>query len=240
MRDITFNYDITDLVSPEVPKKKRRWRRIEQRQIDIVVANADKVPHSRLGALAGISQSSVARILRENGCRVFDQTAARLRAEEAVRNGYMTKSLREMAVEAGVGKSTIKRAMSRLGLERPRGYAEKVRARNIERLAAGRGNVDRKRFGFRRRLLVRREYERQAMGMPQRTAVRLRPACLTSRSYKARWSLCRHYGYRVDPERPVRLLYAHGRRRSPHEDHYIAKYGFEFCEIQQSVPLSEI
>lgn len=131
-----------------------------------------------------------------------------------------------------MGKSTIKRAMARLGLERPEGYAEKVRARNVERLAAGRGNVDRNRFGSRRRLLVRREYERQAMGMPQRTAVRLRPACLTARSYKARWSLCKRYGYRIDPEHPIRLLYSPGQRRSPREDHYTAKYGFEFTEVQ--------
>lgn len=229
------SYDITDAVAVKQPPKeqKRQAHPVQQWQIDYVLAHADDYPRRKVAEAAKLPQQTMHNILVRHGAKMRDYQARKRRADRIVQKYWREKSYSQMAIMANVATSTIVRAVKRLGLKENPEFREAMRRRHLETIARCHEMKyqctpeGRKRASIKRRIMVRREYERVAMGLPQRTNIRLRDLSLTARSAKIQWEM-RRRGYIVDPGCPTRLLYTPETRRTRKEAHLNKKYGFIF------------
>lgn len=230
------SYDITDMVTAKPQqRRKKRWRRVQQWQIDYVSEHRDMRPRSRLAGATGLPKASLYRLLKELDANNPRLGRRNVIADKIVAEHYLDMKQRDMARLAGVSPSCITRVLRRLGLfDDPERLAMVRRQRVAVMLEALKGNMrwrkeHRQTVGNRRRFLMRREYERVASGQPQRTSLRLRPLWLTARSQRALHGLCVRWGYGWDGK-SKELTYTPGMRRSPNEARFEKRIGVKFTE----------
>lgn len=228
------SWDITDAMA--VREKKRKRRPVQKWQEDYVLAHKDVFPRKLIAAAADLPVSTVYTILERHGVKMRDYRDAKRRAEEVAKKHWREMTYREMSEAAKVSHGTILRAVKRLGIDKLPGYKELMCQRHLATMqhchdAKWQSSPEgRKRASIKRRVLVRREYERVAMGLPQRTKIQLRDLALTAKTHKQRWVLTKR-GYIIDPECPTRLLYNADTKRTRFEDLLNKRHGFTFKAI---------
>lgn len=196
-----------------------------------ILAHINDRPRTETARKAGVSLSTVYRLVRLHGGEIRREWSARnLAVEEAVRRGYPLKSSRELAAELGLAKSTVLSIAKELSLRHTPETEERLRRKTEECLRRGQEHVDRGANARKCRAKRRLDEWRVMEGKPQQTRFRLKR--ITQRAYKAKWSLMRRFGYREDPDDPYTLLYTREQRRSSREGEMNEKYKlkFEFYE----------
>lgn len=232
------SWDITEAMAVK-KKKRRKPRPVEQWKIDYVLAHTDVFPRWKIAEAADLPLSTVYRIFGRYGVKRRDYADAKKRAEYVAKTYWREKTYREMSELAKVSHGTIIRAVKRLGIDKEPDYKEIMYQRHLATMhhchdvhwqSSPEG---RKSASIKRRVLVRREYERVAMGLPQRTRLHLRDFALTEKTHKQRWALTKR-GYMIDPECPTRLLYNAATKRTRFEDLLNRRHGFTFKEIKEN------
>lgn len=231
------SWDITDAMA--VKEKRRKPRPVQKWQEDYVLAHADVFPRRLIAEAAKLPVSTVYTILERHGVKMRDYGAAKRRAEEVAQKHWREMTYREMSELAKVSNGTVLRAVKRLGIDKLPGYKELMYQRHLATMhhchaAKWQSSPEgRKKASIKRRVLVRREYERVAMGLPQRTRLHLRDLALTAKTHKQRWALTKR-GYIIDPECPTRLLYNADTKRTRFEDLLNRRHGFTFKAIDNT------
>lgn len=232
------SWDITDAMAVR-EKKRRKPRPVEKWKEDYVLAHADVFPRWKIAKAVDLPVSTVYKVLERHGIKMRDYRDAKRRAEDVAQKHWREMTYREMSEKANVSHGTILRAVKRLGIDKLPGYKELMYQRHLATMhhchdAKWQSSPEgRKTMSIKRRVLVRREYERVAMGLPQRTKIQLRDLALTAKTHKQRWALTKR-GYIIDPECPTRLLYNADTKRTRFEDLLNKRHGFTFKQIDDN------
>lgn len=206
--------------------------RIEAWQEEYVTAHLDDRPRAAVARAAGVSVRTVYRIVREHGGTLLRRLSERdPRAVALVREHFPQMTGREIERAFGIPKGRAERIARDIGVRHTPQTLERLRREALERQAASRERIDYAAMARKCKALRRIDEYRVWEGKPQRTRYRLRR--ITARAYKARWHLCRHYGYAEAEGEPYTLLYDGGTRRV-REEYYVRKYKFDFKEAEET------
>lgn len=102
---------------------------------------------------------------------------------------------------------------------------ERMRCENAERVKASRANIDFAAVAAKRRR--RKHYDELRVMSGLKPLTRLRLKTMPHKAHKAKWHLCRRYGYTGAEGEPYTLLYDASTRRMD-ESYYTKKYGLKF------------
>lgn len=195
-----------------------------------VLAHMDRRPRTLLAREAGISLSTVYRLLRAHGAELrHELSVKRDGVERAISELYPTRTASEIAAETGLSTSTVKRWARRLGLAHDPETLERIDEEKRARLAMNRTPESRARQSATYRRRRKADYLRFLSGQPLETRFRFR--VVPEKTRKAMWHLERTRDYfRVEGE-PYTLCYDEQTRRltgSRDEAYYASRYGIRF------------
>ena len=199
---------------------------ITQQQVDYIRAHVNDRPRVKVARDAGVSLSTVYRIVREAGGEMrYEHTRRNPEHVEIIRRCYPVMTTREIADRYGIGYGRVNKIARELGVRHdPEVQARQERERNA-RLAAARANTDR--AASTAKWKRKRKYDelRAMSGLKPLTKLRLKT--MPTKAYKAKWHLCSKRGYIEAEGEPYTLLYDSGTRRMD-ESFYTKKYGLKF------------
>lgn len=193
-----------------------------------VLAHMDRRPRTLLAREAGLSLSTVYRLLRAHGAELrHELSTKREGVERAISELYPTRTASEIAAETGLSTSTVRRWARRLGLAHDPETLDSIAEEKRARLAMNRTPESRARQSATYRRRRKADYLRFLSGQPLETRFRFVP----EKTRKAMWHLERTRDYfRVEGE-PYTLCYDEQTRRltgSRDEAYYASRYGIRF------------
>ena len=175
---------------------------------------------------AGVSMNTLYRIVREAGGELRHELATRRpAAEDIVRRLYPVMTTAEIAAKYDFRHNRVNKIAHDIGVTHGPEVLRRMAEERNARLTAAHASIDRKAAHRKWRVTRRLDELRVLSGQPQRTRFRFK--AMPIRIYKAKWYLCRNYGYRNDPANIHVLLYGTDTRRV-REAHYEKKYGLTF------------
>lgn len=199
---------------------------ITQQQADYIRAHADDRPRTKVARDAGVSLATLYRIVREAGGEMRHDLTRRNPAHvEIVRRCYPVMTTREIADKYGIKYGRVNKIARELGVSHGPEVVERMRCENAERVKASRANIDFAAAAAKRRRRMRYDELRVISGLKPLTRLRLKT--MPYKAYKAKWHLCRRYGYTGAEGEPYTLLYDASTRRMD-ESYYTKKYGLKF------------
>ena len=199
---------------------------LTQQQVDYIRAHVNDRPRVKVARDAGVSLDTVYRIVREAGGEMrYEHTRRNPEHVEIIRRCYPVMTTREIADRYGIGYGRVNKIARELGVRHdPEVQARQERERNA-RLAAARANTDR--AASTAKWERKRKYDELRVMSGLKPLTRLRLKTMPTKAYKAKWCLCRKWGYiRADGE-PYTLYYD-GSTRRMNESYYTKKYGLKF------------
>lgn len=211
-------------------------KKITPGQRAYILEHLNDRPRMEVARKAGVSVSTVYRLVRENGGGM-DYTRDRRNPEweRIVRENYASMSGHEIERRFGITRGRANRIARDLGLRHTAETWLEIRRMCQENLAGGRRNVDWKKAARKTRAKRRLDEMRMWEGKPRLTKLRLR--VITTAACRAKCQLRVKYGYHYCEGEPYTLLYDGGTRRpdgaSPRrkpESYFEQKYGLRFCE----------
>lgn len=201
-------------------------KHITQQQADYIRAHVNDRPRVKVARDAGVSLDTVYRIVREAGGEMrYEHTRRNPEHVEIVRRCYPVMTTREIADRYGIGYRRVNLIARKLGVRHgPEVQARQERERNA-RLAAARANNDFAAIAAKRKR--RKHYDELRVMSGLKPLTRLRLKTMPTKAYKAKWNLCRKWGYTTADGEPYTLYYD-GTTRRMDESYYTKKYGLKF------------
>lgn len=206
-------------------------QRITQAQVDYVLAHINDRPRRKVAEAAGLSITTVYRIVREHGGELrYDLSTKHEGIEDTVRRYYPDMTASEISARFGYSKTRINTWAKRLGVRHSPETDERIKAENMLRLAEAKACIDYKAMGERLKRKRRMDELRVLSGLPQRT--RLKFAILSTQGRQTVWRMVRKHNYfQMDGE--PRTLYYDGETRRVHTEARLAKkYGLHFVAAE--------
>lgn len=206
-------------------------QRITQAQVDYVLAHINDRPRVKVAKAAGLSITTVYRIVREHGGELrYDLSTKHEGIEDTVRRYYPDMTAAEISARFGYSKTRVITWAKRLGVRHTPETYERIRQENIARLSEARVNIDYKAMGERWKRRRKADELRMLSGLPQRT--RFKFAKLTTQGRQTVWRMVKKRNYfQVDGE--PRTLYYDGETRRVHTEARLAKkYGLHFVAAE--------
>lgn len=201
-------------------------RKITQAQVDYVLAHINDRPRVKVARDAGVSLGTLYRIVRENGGELrHDLSTKREGIEDTVRAYYPTMTAPEICARFGYSKTRVNTWAKRLGVRHTPETEQRIRQENMARLAEAKKHIDYKAMG--QRLKRKRRYDEMRVLSGLKPLTRLRLKTMPTKAYKAKWNLCRKWGYTTADGEPYTLYYD-GTTRRMDESYYTKKYGLKF------------
>ena len=199
---------------------------LTQEKIDYVIAHINDRPRTKVARHVGISMSSLYRIVREAGGEMrYEHTRRNSEHWEIVRRCYPVMTTREIADKYGILYGRVNKIARELGVRHSQEVLDRQRAENIAKCKALRCKVDFAAIAAKRKRRKHYDELRVMSGLKPLTKLRLKT--MPAKTYKAKWHLCRRYGYTEAVDEPYTLLYDSGTRRMD-ESFYTKKYGLKF------------
>lgn len=201
-------------------------KHITQQQADYIRAHVNDRPRVKVARDAGVSLDTVYRIVREAGGEMrYEHTRRNPEHVEIVRRCYAVMTTREIADCYGIGYGRVNKIARELGVRHgPEVQARQERERNA-RLAAARANNDFAAIAAKRKR--RKHYDELRVMSGLKPLTRLRLKTMPTKARKAKWHLCRKWGYTTADGEPYTLYYD-GSTRRMNESYYTKKYGLKF------------
>lgn len=215
------------------------YGRITPEQRAYILEHLNDRPRAEVARKAGVSISTVYLAVRENGGEM-DYTRDRRNPEweRAVRENYAAMSGHEIERRFGMTHNRANKIARDLGLVHSAETLGRIARERQKSLALGRKKIDWKKAARKTRAKRRLDEMRMWEGKPRLTRLRLRT--ITVAACKAKYRLCRKYGYYECEGEPYALLYDSGTRRpdglSPFrkpEEYFTRKYGLHFFEAEE-------
>lgn len=201
-------------------------RLVTQWQRDYIVAHINDRPRTDVARAAGVSVHTVYRLVREHGGELRHELATRRPdAEDIVRRCYPVMATADISAKYGISHGTVNKIAAELGVTHGPEVLRRMGDERNARLAAAREATDREEAQRKRRITRRMDELRFLSGQPQRTRFRFK--AMPVRIHKAKWHLCRKYGYMADGTDAYTLRYGGGTRRV-REAYYEGKYKLTF------------
>lgn len=202
---------------------------ITQAQVDYVVAHIDDRPRTAVARAAGMSMTTLYRIVRRHGGAMCPERSRRNPEHaEIVRRCYPVMTTREIADRYGINYGRVNKIARDLGVSHGPEVRERMRAENAERVRASRSKIDFAASAAKRKRKRRYDELRVMSGLEPLT--RLPVKTMPYKAYKAKWHLCRRYGYMEAEGDPYALLYDEQTRRMD-EGFYERKYKLRFQRV---------
>ena len=200
---------------------------ITRQQADYIRAHVNDRPRVKVARDAGVSMCTLYRIVREAGGEMrYEHTRRNPEHVEIVRRCYPVMTTREIADRYGIGYGRVNKIARELGVcHGPEVQARQERERNA-RLAAARANNDFAAIAAKRKR--RKHYDELRVMSGLKPLTRLRLKTMPTKARKAKWHLCRKWGYTTADGEPYTLYYDGTTRRSKNESYYTKKYGLKF------------
>lgn len=199
-------------------------KHITQQQADYIRAHVNDRPRVKVARDAGVSLDTVYRIVREAGGEMrYEHTRRNPEHVEIVRRCYPVMTTREIADRYGIGYGRVNKIARELGVRHgPEVQARQERERNA-RLAAVRLRF----AAIAAKRKRRKHYDELRVMSGLKPLTRLRLKTMPTKAYKAKWYLCRKWGYTTADGEPYTLYYD-GSTRRMNESYYTKKYGLKF------------
>ncbi len=206
--------------------------RITREQMDFIRLHLNDRPRSKYIAMSGVSRRTFYRAVRElNGELRHELAVARPGIKECVVRYFPTMSANEIHERFGYAKTPILRWAERLGVKSSPEKIERLRDKNRMVLQEGRKTIDRAARAAKWKARRRLDEYRAWQGLPRKTKFRLKT--MPYRSWRAKWYLCKAYGYRM-AENPYVLEVTDGTRRCGNEAYFEKRYKLTFVEITEN------
>lgn len=206
-------------------------QRITQAQVDYVLAHINDRPRCKVAKAAGLSITTVYRIVREHGGELhYDLSTKHEGIEDTVRRYYPTMTAKEICGKFGYSKTRVITWAKRLGVRHTPETEERIRQENIARLSEARVNIDYKAMGERWKRKRKADELRMLSGLPQRT--RFKFAKLTTQGRQTVWRMVRKRNYFQVEGEPFTLYYDGETHRTPYEARHTRKYGLRFVATE--------
>lgn len=184
-------------------------------------------PRYRIAEKAGISTSTLYRIIRDNGGEMRHALSKRNpEIENVVRTMFPTMSGSEIQQQTGFLKGRIEKIARELGVKHTPETLERLKRKTAACITMAHTAEAKSRANRSRLKTIRIERFRVLSGQKQHTKLRI--AKTSMRTYKAKWHLQKYYNYfTVDGDDPYIMIYDDDTRRA-NENFYIDKYGLKF------------
>ena len=194
---------------------------LTQQQVDYIRAHINDRPRTKVARDAGVSMTTLYRIVREAGGEMRYDRARRNPAHvETVRRCYPVMTTREIADKYGINYGRVNKIARELGVSHGPEVVERMRCENAERVKASRANIDFAAVAAKRRR--RKHYDELRVMSGLKPLTRLRLKTMPHKAHKAKWHLCRHRVLHGGGGRPLpaalRRLYAARRRGLLHQE----------------------
>ena len=200
---------------------------LTQQQVDYIRAHVNDRPRVKVARDAGVSVSTLYRIVHENGGELrHDLSTKREGIEDTVRAYYPTMTAPEICARFGYSKTRVNMWARRLGVKHSAETEERIRQENMARLVEAKKHIDYKAMGERLKRKRRMDELRVLSGLPQRT--RFKFAALSTQGRQTVWRMVRKHNYFQMDGEPRTLYYDGDTRRSKNESYYTKKYGLKF------------
>ena len=193
------------------------------------MAHIDDRPRTAVARAAGMSMTTLYRIVRLHGGALCPERSRRNPEHaEIVRRCYPVMTTREIADRYGINYGRVNKIARDLGVSHGPEVLERMRAENAERVRASRSKIDFAASTAKRKRKRRYDELRIMSGLEPFT--RLHVKTMPYKAYKAKWHLCRRYGYMEAGGDPYALLYDDQTRRID-EGFYERKYKLRFKRV---------
>ena len=211
---------------------------VTESQLSYIMAHIDDRPRTAVARAAGVSVSTLYRIVRQHGGQIRHELSTRREGSlQAVAALYPDMTAREVARATGLSKSTVLHIAAQLSLSHTPDTLRRIAEQRRRILKEGRENRDLQAAGRRRRALFRLEYYRLWEGKPQRTALRL--SRFSRRQYHALWYLMKRYGYvRAEGDTSLVLRYSPGTTRTKREHYFTRRHSITFLPLPEGMRAS--
>lgn len=211
---------------------------ITQEQVDYVVAHIDDRPRTAVARAAGMSMTTLYRIVRLHGGALCPERSRRNPEHaEIVRRCYPVMTTREIADRYGINYGRVNKIARDLGVSHGPEVRERMRAENAERVRASRSKIDFAASAAKRKRKRRMDELRVMSGLPQRT--RLKFAALSTQGRQTVWRMVKKRNYFQVEGEPFTLYYDGETNRVPTEARLSKKYGLHFVAAENYEELTE-
>lgn len=205
---------------------------LTQQQVDYIRAHANDRPRTKVARDAGVSMCTLYRIVREAGGEMRHDLSRRNREHwEIVRRCYPVMTTREIADKYGILYGRVNKIARELGVRHSQEVLDKQRAENMAKCKALRYKVDFAAIAAKRKR--RKHYDELRVMSGLKPLTRLRLKAMPTKARKAKWHLCRKWGYTTADGEPYTLYYD-GTTRRMDESYYTKKYGLKFKNYETS------
>ena len=199
---------------------------ITQQQVDYIRAHANDRPRVKVARDAGVSVSTLYRIVHEAGGEMrYEHTRRNPEHVEIVRRCHPVMTTREIADKYGINYGRINKIARELGVRHGPEVIERMNGERAERLNAAHSGIDYAAAAAKRKRRKHYDELRVMSGLKPLTKLRLK--AMPTKAYKAKWHLCRRYGYTEAVGEPYLLFYDASTQRM-NESYYTEKYGLKF------------
>lgn len=200
---------------------------LTQQQVDYIRAHVNDRPRTKVARDAGVSMTTLYRIVREAGGEMrHDLSRRNSEYWEIVRRCYPAMTTREIADKYGILYGRVNKIARELGVRHSPEVRERMRAENAERVRASRSKIDFAASAAKRKRKRRMDELRVLSGLPQRT--RLKFAALSTQGRQTVWRMVRKHNYFQMDGEPRTLYYDGETHRTPFEARHRIKYGIRF------------
>lgn len=192
-----------------------------------MLAHINDRPRRKVAEAAGLSITTVYRIVREHGGKLrYDLSTKHEGIEDTVRRYYPDMTAPEICARFGYSKTRINMWARRLGVRHSAETEERIRQENISRLKEAQKHIDYKAMGERWKRKRKVDELRVLSGLPQRT--RFKFASLSTQGRQTVWRMVRKRNYFQVEGEPHTLYYDGETNRVPTEARLSKKYGLHF------------
>ena len=199
---------------------------ITQQQVDYIRAHVNDRPRIKVARDAGVSMSTLYCFVRKYGGEMcYDRARRNPEHVEIVRRCYPVMTTREIADKYGINYGRINKIAAELGVRHGPEVLEKLERERNARLNAAHAKMDYASTAAKRKRKRRYDELRVMSGLKPLTRFRLKT--MPTKAYKAKWCLCRKWGYTTADGEPYTLYYD-GTTRRMNESYYTKKYGLKF------------
>ena len=200
---------------------------LTQQQVDYIRAHANDRPRTKVARDAGVSMSTLYRIVREAGGEMRHDLSTRHEGiEDTVRAYYPTMTATEICARFGYSKTRINTWAKRLGVRHSAETDERIKNEKIERINDIRKRVNFQAASEKRRRKRRTDELRKLSGLPQKT--RFRFSTLPAKTVKTIWRMVNKRNYFQMEGKRLVLYYDNSTRRTNAEKYLTKKYGLRF------------
>lgn len=204
---------------------------ITTQQVEFVIAHINDRPRTSVARKAGISMSSLYRIVREHG-GIIDHALSMpsLSRRDTIAANYPYMSANELSERFGIPKSSVIRWAEKLNLRHTSATMRRLLDKRSEALAKGRTPQSCRAAAEKMRRHRKMERFRILSGQPQQTSLNV--SILSKPAARAATRLCREFNYFRDKRvgGQFTLYYDAQTRRTPFESVYTQRYRFLFKE----------